>query len=447
MVFVLGIYFISIIVKTPLAVDCSRSGKGFPLNLEEIAPLSGIVTLNSGRASLVSSESSKRTGPTHEAKGQRKLGRRPGLDGLRGLAWLSVFIGHVQPFHSLDPADTGMFIFFGLSGFLITQLLLEEHHQRESIALKEFFKRRLVRLFPALVLFLMTWFSVVCIFDGSSWLSTVPQGGGSQFFSVKVALEGVVASLSYLINWIEINRIFTGYVPIGHIWSLAVEMQFYVFWAVALGILLKRGRKIALWTAISGSIAASLEAIWFMHHGATGLRVYMGTDVRAGSLLAGAAAALIWSNSKVDYVSSRVFSVLAFLSAMIVVWSMFAFRDPTFSIAQQAAWPLTAFACAVLVVYLVERPSRIGGKWSLHPLMQYLGQRSYALYLWHYVWLTWFASLGFAGIVAALVMSLISAEVSWRFVEQPISNWYRRRSKARETQIVSAAPLTELQIS
>lgn len=395
----------------------------------------GTVTLNGQSGPLSQSEKlSSQDGTNSNGRMIRKLGRRPGLDGLRGLAWLSVFIGHVQPFTSVDPADTGMFVFFGLSGFLITQLLIEEYQSRHTIALREYFKRRLVRLFPALVTFLAIWFIVVCLFDGSTWLSTVPQGGGSQFFSIKVALEGVVASLSYLINWIEIDRIFTGYVPIGHIWSLAVEMQFYVFWAIALGLLLRYGKRTVFWTAAVGSVAASAEAIWLMHHGAIGLRVYMGTDVRAGSLLAGAAAALIWSNSKVDFASSKVFSMLSLSAGAVVFWSMFAFRDPTFSIAQQAAWPLTEVACAILVVYLVERPYRMGGMWSVNPVMQYLGKRSYALYLWHYVWLTWFASMGIPGVFAALGMSIVSAELSWRFVEQPVSLWYKKKSNNRTLQ-------------
>lgn len=419
----------------------------FQGSLKESSSLVGTVTLKRQREPLAqSSELSTQNSPYSNGLVVRKLGRRPGLDGLRGLAWLSVFVGHVQPFTFIDPADTGMFVFFGLSGFLITQLLIEEYHARHTLSLRGFFKRRLARLFPALVVFLAVWFVVVWIFDGSAWLSTVPQGGASQFFSIKVAFEGVLASLTYLINWIEINRIFTGYVPIGHIWSLAVEMQFYVFWAIALGLFLRYGRGTVIWIASIGSLAASAEAIWLMHHGATGLRVYMGTDVRAGSLLAGAAAALIWSNSKVNFASSSVFSFLSLSASIVVLWSMFAFRDPTFSIAQQAAWPLTALACAVLVVYLVERPNRMGGRWSLHPVMQYLGKRSYALYLWHYVWLTWFASMGIFGILAALGMSIISAELSWRFVEQPVSRWYKQRANKRDFR-PSAFRGKELQIS
>lgn len=365
----------------------------------------------------------------------KKMGRRPGLDGLRGLAWLSVFVGHIQPFSSIVPADTGMFIFFGLSGFLITQLLVEEQVFRGSICLGEFFKRRLVRLLPALMLFLAFWLLVVWIFLGSAWLTTVPEGGPSRSLTLPVALQGVAASLSYFMNWAEIFKVFNGYVPIGHIWSLAVEMQFYLAWAFILVFLIRRSQKVALWFAVLGSFAASIEAIWLMHIGDSGLRIYMGTDVRAGSLLAGAAAAMIWSRTRADFRNSKVLKISAMISALEILWSIQAFADPTFSISQQLAWPLTSIACAIVVVYMVELPHSKWGRWALHPVMQYIGKRSYGLYLWHYVWLTWFRSLGFLGVLMALGMSLISAEMSWRVVEKPVSDWFRRKRAAKKTQV------------
>lgn len=378
-----------------------------------------------------------RVGRQHLENGNseaKKMGRRPGLDGLRGLAWLSVFVGHIQPFRNVVPADTGMFIFFGLSGFLITQLLVEEQAFRGTIRLREFFKRRIVRLLPALVVFLAVWILVVWVFLGSAWLTTVPQGGPSRSLTLHVALEGVVASLSYFMNWAEIFKMFSGYVPIGHIWSLAVEMQFYLVWAFILVFLIRWGRKSVLWFAIFGSLAASVEAIWLMHLGDSGLRIYMGTDVRAGSLLAGAVAAMIWSRTKTDFSTSKVLKIAALISAIEILWSMYAFAGPTFSISQQLAWPLTSVACAVAVIYMVEMPHSRGGKWALHPVMQYIGKRSYGLYLWHYVWLTWFRGLGLLGVVMALGMSVLSAEMSWRLVEKPVSDWFRHKREAKKTQ-------------
>ncbi len=386
-----------------------------------------------------------RVGGQHLENGNlqaKQMGRRPGLDGLRGLAWLSVFVGHVQPFSNVVPADTGMFIFFGLSGFLITQLLVEEQAFRGTIRLREFFKRRIVRLLPALIVFLAVWILVVWVFLGSAWLTTVPQGGASRSLTLQVALEGVVASLSYFMNWAEIFKMFSGYVPIGHIWSLAVEMQFYLVWAFILVFLIRWGRKSVLWFAVLGSFAASTEAIWLMHLGDSGLRIYMGTDVRAGSLLAGAAAAMIWSRTRTDFSTSKVLKIAALISAIEILWSMYAFADPTFSISQQLAWPLTSIACAVAVIYMVELPHGRGGRWALHPVMQYIGKRSYGLYLWHYVWLTWFRGLGLLGVVMALGLSLLSAEMSWRLIEKPVSDWFRHKREEKKTQLAPDINIT-----
>jgi peptidoglycan/LPS O-acetylase OafA/YrhL len=335
-----------------------------------------------------------------------------------------------------------MFIFFGLSGFLITQLLVEEQAFRGTIRLREFFKRRIVRLLPALIVFLAVWILVVWVFLGSAWLTTVPQGGASRSLTLQVALEGVVASLSYFMNWAEIFKMFSGYVPIGHIWSLAVEMQFYLVWAFILVFLIRWGRKSVLWFAVLGSFAASTEAIWLMHLGDSGLRIYMGTDVRAGSLLAGAAAAMIWSRTRTDFSTSKVLKIAALISAIEILWSMYAFADPTFSISQQLAWPLTSIACAVAVIYMVELPHGRGGRWALHPVMQYIGKRSYGLYLWHYVWLTWFRGLGLLGVVMALGLSLLSAEMSWRLIEKPVSDWFRHKREEKKTQLAPDINIT-----
>jgi peptidoglycan/LPS O-acetylase OafA/YrhL len=353
------------------------------------------------------------------------------------VAWIAIFLGHVQPFRQITPADTGMFIFFALSGFLITQLIVAEHEKYGKVRLGRFLKRRVVRLLPSLAVFVGIWFLAVCLFMGDSWLTTVPQGGPGQFIGFKTAIEGVLATFSYFMNWVEIFHWFSGYVPIGHIWSLAVEMQFYIIWAAMLVFLLRFGRRVALWAAVIGSLAASVEAIWLMHGGHNGLRVYMGTDVRAGALLAGSAAAILWTYARFDFNRSKFFSVAAVVSVGVVIWSAFAFTKPTFSLSQQLAWPLTAVACAIVVLFMVEKADSVFGRWAARPVITYIGKRSYALYLWHYLWLTWFRSLGFLGVIAALMMSLISAELSWRLVENPVTAWSKRATRNAETGIAT----------
>ena len=280
-----------------------------------------------------------------------------------------------------------------------------------------------MRLVPALVVFVGLWLVVAASFIGSPWLTTVPQGGPSRVMSLPAAFEGVGVALAYVMNWFEIEKLFSTYVPLGHIWSLAVEMQFYILWISLLLLILRFGRRAALWVAIIGSAMASFEALVLMHYGAHWLRVYMGTDTRGGALLGGAAAALFWSDSRICLKGSRLFSLAALLAGISMIWSIYSLAGPESAVSQEIAWPITALAASVMTMYLVDRPASWLSRLMSRRTIRYLGKRSYALYLWHYVWLTWFRDLGFEGVVAALVMSLLSAELSWRLVEKPASRW------------------------
>ncbi|TAN22520.1 MAG: acyltransferase [Actinomycetota bacterium] len=353
----------------------------------------------------------------------KALGANPALDGLRGIAWAAVFLGHVQPFSSIAPADTGMFIFFALSGFLITYLAVREYAFSGRIDMAAFIRRRVVRLVPALAVFLIVWMVVSAAFTGHVWLTTVPQGGPGQVMGLGTVLEAAAAALTYVMNWAVIFNWFSGYVPIGHIWSLAIEMQFYLIWVSILAVIFRYGRHAALRLAVAGSLLASADVILLTHLGLGGLRVYMGTDTRAGTLLAGSAAALFWSHSKRELKDSKILPPLALVSVGVILWSGYALQKSQLSVGGQMAWPLTALACATTIIYLVERPDTLLGRIATGRVIKYLGKRSYALYLWHYVWLTWFRSLGFPGIAAGLIMSLITAELSWRLVEEPASKW------------------------
>lgn len=152
----------------------------------------------------------------------------------------------------------------------------------------------------------------------------------------------------------------------------------------------------------------------------------MGTDTRAGALLGGASAALAWSNSKVGLRKSRLFSLSVLAAIAVIILSIYALARPESSLLKELAWPTTAFAASVIMVYLVDRPMSFLSRLLARRTIRYLGKRSYGLYLWHYVWLTWFRDMGFSGIVFGLTMSLISAELSWRLVEKPTYGWRAR---------------------
>jgi peptidoglycan/LPS O-acetylase OafA/YrhL len=350
----------------------------------------------------------------------RSLGRQPVLDGLRGLAWFAVFMGHAGLVPELAAGQVAMFVFFGLSGFLITAILASERGNTGRISLTKFFARRTLRLVPALFAFLMVWLTMVAICGHESWMTTVPgstSGGSSEPMSV--ALEGVGAGLSYLTNWCGLFGIFTGYVPLGHLWSLAVEEQFYLVWAPLLVLLVVRGRRFAAFGAALLATASFIDVIWIHHAHSTTAWVFYSTDSRSGAFLVGAAVALLWTRR--DTVATwwrRACTPLAIVAMALMVWSGWVFDHRVSPVVYAVSWIAVSVSAPVMVVALIDR-HRARPSWLSTPVVTYIGRRLYGLYLWHYVWLTWLHDLGLSGVVIALFATLCCAELSWRLVESP----------------------------
>jgi peptidoglycan/LPS O-acetylase OafA/YrhL len=349
------------------------------------------------------------------------LGHRPVLDGVRGLAWLAVFAGHAGLITELAVGQVAMFVWFGLSGFLITSLLITERSRVGCISLTNFYARRALRLLPALGFFLAIWLLAVGVFGHDSWMTTVPGGGSNAGEPFSVALEGVSASLGYVTNWFDIFHIFGGYVPLGHLWSLAVEEQFYLVWAPLLALMLATGRRRIAVTGALMLAAGSFADVVFVQHATSATRwLFFGTDTRAGAFLVGAVLALVWSKRPISprlWTRSTRPVIALSLCVMGVAAGVFSIGRPIPALFYSANWIAVSVAGPLVVVALMDRPRRAGRSLLTGPVITYVGRRSYALYLWHYMWLTWFRDLGIAGDVAALLASFASAEISWRLVE------------------------------
>jgi peptidoglycan/LPS O-acetylase OafA/YrhL len=223
------------------------------------------------------------------------LGRSPALDGLRGLALVWVvayhFTGATGPFPG---AWIGLDVFFVLSGFLITAMLLDERRVLGRISLPLFYARRACRLLPALLVMLAVWTGMLLAFHDTSWFAATPGGDGT---GDPVGLEGAFwqlgVTLAYGANWIY--ALDGGRAPLAHLWSLAVEEQFYVVWPfvlLALLAVLRHRRRLAVVLGLAG-VSALLP--WLYWDGGAGNdRIYFGTDTRAVGMLLGATAALVW---------------------------------------------------------------------------------------------------------------------------------------------------------
>jgi peptidoglycan/LPS O-acetylase OafA/YrhL len=323
------------------------------------------------------------------------LGYRPELDGIRALA-----VGLVVVFHSYvgiaDGGWLGVDVFFVLSGFLITALLLKERDGRGSVGLVAFYARRMLRLLPAV--------AVLLVVTGA--LSAQARSG----------LPWIVG---YATNWGKVTGGLFG--PLDHLWSLSVEEQFYLVWPLAL-LGLSRLRRPALMFGATLGLAAlvsltrmALVLTEVIDHD----RAYLGSDLRADALLYGCALGIAFHAGWLHRATRlwRLLAVPAVLGLIVVVLSPV---GPTATTAPFLFLPID-LAAAVVVALAVTSPSSVPWlRWS--PLVR-LGVVSYGVYLWHYP-VMWGLGKGadadpLVVLVVGAVASVLLAELSFRLVESP----------------------------
>ena len=369
--------------------------------------------------------------------GQRYM---PGLDGLRAVAVLAVIAFHLD----LPWAGGGLLgvgIFFTLSGYLITDLLLAQWEDGGRLRLAEFWLHRARRLLPALVVML----TVVV-----AWVTLLHR-------SQLAALRGAaVASLGFVSNWWLIAQRVSYFdrfgppSPLGHLWSLAVEEQFYLVWPwlLLLGLMLfpTRDRRAGLYPRLAGvtvllALASAVGMAWLYRPGFDTTRVYDGTDTRAFGLLAGAALAMVWPSRHLtarvqpsarwllDGVGAAGLLVVVLLIGHTTEYSPFLYRG---------GMVLLAVATAVVVAVVAHPASRLGAALGCRPI-RWLGVRSYGIYLWHLpviVLTSPAADTGTNPLRAAgqVTASVGLAALSWRYVEEPVRHgaltrlWRRQRA-------------------
>ena len=330
--------------------------------------------------------------------GERRL---PALDGLRGLAILLVVGGHAGLVGTGHAGDTGVTVFFVLSGYLITGVLL--HRQMLSV----FYVRRAARLLPALALLLavMALYAVAIGATREYWSQAWP-------------------ALAYVANWAQLSGHVMG--VLSHTWSLAVEEQFYLLWP---GLVLLTPRRwlpaaigvvLVVSVALRGAFAADGQP-W---------RAYDGTDTNAYALAAGALLAVV----AIPLARAWAAPVGVLTVCAAALWPGDG-AATDWSGASVVTVPLLAAIGGALLVWAaasdVARPLR----W---PVLRHAGEVSYGWYLWHYPTIGLTVGLSNPGVVGGTVAglaALLAAELSWRFLEQPV----RRAVHGRTDQTRHAA--------
>jgi peptidoglycan/LPS O-acetylase OafA/YrhL len=323
---------------------------------------------------------------------------------------------------SVDPGSVGVVGFFALSGYLITSLLIKERQAKGRVHLPYFYARRGLRLLPALCLFLGVWLLVDLLFQNGQFLSTVPSAHspGSPVSWI-TGFEGVIAALLYVTNWLNVEphwHLWYGYSPLGQLWTLAVEEQFYVVWAPVMLLLLRVRRQSATLVAATIAVIALAEPVFLSSSGFN--RVYFGTDTRCAALFCGAFCAFVGSTDGWRFV--RRSGQAPWLGAAIVgaiCWSAYALRQEGDRGLWNTGLIMCSVACALGVVFIVERPQGDAARFLSSGLLVSIGKRSYAIYLWSYVLNTWLRDTGFFESFLVIGLSFLAAEISYRLVELP----------------------------
>lgn len=346
-----------------------------------------------------------------------------GLDGLRAVAVVTVMLFHMTPGFVVG-GYVGVDLFFVISGFLITSLLLREHAKTGRVRLVEFWQRRARRLLPALGLVVLTCCGVAAVIGGDVLL-----GLGRQ----------VLGALTFSSNWLAIaggDSYFDETAPelLRNLWSLAVEEQFYVLWPLAvLALVMIRMRWLRTGVVLALAVASAVAMALLFTPGSDPTRVYFGTDTHAFGLALGAALGFATANrSALTDSWGRVAKVTlqlagaASIAGVIVITALMREDDP---FVYRGGLVLVAVLTTITIAAAIQPGSWLGRILDLQP-MRWIGERSYGLYLWHWpVFVLVGAALGdwhregatgwaIGGV--ALVITVVCAALSFRYLEQPI---------------------------
>lgn len=350
-----------------------------------------------------------------------RLPYMPGVDGLRALAVATVFIFHAGA-EWLPGGFLGVDFFLVISGYLITSLLVAEYRSGGHLDLWRFWLRRVRRLIPALLLAIAGTLVAMLILH---WEEVARLKGA------------VLSAFPYVTNWYFIfadvpyierfgrPNVFT------HLWSLAVEEQFYLFWPLVLAVILLVFR-LKPWVIGVVAVLGAAGSTWLAWHlydpYALPWRIYYGTDTRAVGLFVGIVGAILLPPARLAPIRSWLgrfgMEIIGLAALAGVVWCMFTI-DEFESRLYQGGMLMLAIPAVVLIIVTAHPDSWMGKFWGL-PVLVWIGARSYGMYLWHWPVLMLTrsgddVSISGAPLVTIQIMLVVGiSALSYRFVEQPI---------------------------
>jgi peptidoglycan/LPS O-acetylase OafA/YrhL len=346
-------------------------------------------------------------------------GYQPSLDGIRAFAVGSVLLYHASQSWALG-GFLGVDAFFVLSGFLITTLLITEWGRKGRIDLAAFWVRRARRLLPALVLVVLGIAVYAAVFAAPAEVEKIRSDG--------LATLGYSANWKFIFSGQSYFDQFTQPSPFRHMWSLAIEEQFYLIWPLIVFAVLwfTRSVRALLTTAVAMMIGSAILMALLYSPGRDPSRVYYGTDTRAQSLLMGAiASVLVYQHGAIrSLFARRVLKVLALVGAGYTLW-LWSHMSERSDLLYRGGFLLASLSVVVVIV-AVTQPDRglLGRALSWYPL-RWIGMISYGLYLWHWpIYLTITSTrtglTGNALLFVRLATTVAFAATSYYLLERPI---------------------------
>lgn len=344
-----------------------------------------------------------------------------GFDGIRALAVIGVICYHLLP-TSMQGGFLGVPIFFVVSGYLITDLLLQEWNQNNDISIKGFYQRRIHRLYPALVAMIFTTTAYITLFQRS----------------LLTHIRAVITTnLTYVYNWYEIMHHqsyfdkFGTPSPFTHLWSLSIEGQFYFIWPIVLLLalkLVKDKKKIGLGVLVAAAFSALLMAGLY-HPGNDPSRVYYGTDTRMFSILLGAALAFIWPSVRLKKnleKSHRITLDVVGVSALFLILVMFMTMSGEDPFVYRGGMLLFSII-SIFFVATVAHPGADLNRLMTNKLFTWIGKRSYGIYIYQYPVMVFYESAvknvgdhPWINAIIEITIILLISEFSYRFIEYPL---------------------------
>jgi peptidoglycan/LPS O-acetylase OafA/YrhL len=339
------------------------------------------------------------------------LGYVPALDGMRAFAILAVMLTHAK-MRFTQGGFIGVDIFFVLSGFLITSILVREFNQHQRIDLKNFYLRRVLRLAPALLVFLATFtiLSVLLLSSGKAQ---------SNFIDSLIALF-------YVSNWAWAFQI---HPPrfLAHTWSLSIEEQFYILWPIILISLFRfiRSRINILVVILLLTVVSCVVRVYLAFGGASMERLYNGLDTRAVAILIGCLLGFLLSSNIMNEGHHWLETSLKFLAplsaiSLLLLCAALSEKDR----AVYYYWlSLVEVLSGIVILDIIYSPSSILRKILSIKILVWIGSISYGLYLWHFPIFRALRMMGFHRLEVLFIgigCTFVVASISYYFLERPI---------------------------